>query len=180
MNLARAVSLDGRGRDGFRRPIGVATKGKEREIMKRIFLMLLVAAGLLVPSLVFVGNAGASPSGDPNASCGVENPCNSPGLTYSEGCQNGAAPSHNPHCVTTTTPTPTPTPTATPAVTPAGEKGARDKAAAETAQGGEPAQGGEAAGELAFTGVDAGWLALLGAAMLASGLALRARSRSSA
>jgi hypothetical protein len=168
--------------------------------MKRIALMAVVSATLVVPSLALVGTAGAanphnfgegqnSPGqgGDPNASCS-DRPCNSPNLDFSEGCQNGQAPTHNPHCQpqegTTTTPTsPSTTPSAS---TPAGQAGG---VAGAKAKGGEnaenqvaagAAQGGNAAGQLAFTGLDALWLALLGAGMLASGLALRARSGSSA
>jgi hypothetical protein len=48
-----------------------------------------------------------------------------------------------------------------------------NKLAANAAQGG-------AGGKLPFTGLDALWLALLGAGMLAAGLALRARSGRSA
>src|SRR5688572_23934647 len=78
--------------------------------MKRIGLAV-VSAGLLVPSLAFVGNAGAANphgtppglGGDPNASCGgssggkPEN-CNSANLPFSQGCQHGQAPNQNPHC----------------------------------------------------------------------------------
>jgi hypothetical protein len=167
--------------------------------MKRIFLMLIVASGLLVPSMLIVGQAGAanphdfgegqnSPGqgGDPNASCS-DRPCNSPNLDFSEGCQHGQAPEQNPHCTpppepenVTTTPT-TPTTAGQPAGGTAGETAAGGSQGA--GQGAGPgaagaAQGGNAAGQLAFTGLDALWLALLGAGLLGSGLVLRTRSKS--
>ena len=155
--------------------------------MKRIFLMLVVAAGLLVPSLALVGSAGAAnpwgPKGDPNSSCGGGEggaPCSNPGLTQSNGC-NANSSDKNPHCQPAATTAPT---------TPAAPAGAAPAQQGEANQGGPgaegnegaagAAQGGAAAGEeLPFTGVETLWLALLGAGMLASGLALRARSESS-
>jgi hypothetical protein len=168
--------------------------------MKRIVLMVVVAAGLLVPSSVLVSSAGAkdqhpdgnspgqggAPSGDTSATCGGSSGgkptgnCSSKGLPFSDGCQHGQAPNQNPHCegtqetATTTSPV-----TSTPAATaPAGgaagaeNKGANNKLAASAAQGGS-------GGKLPFTGLETLWLSLLGAGMLASGLALRARSGSS-
>jgi hypothetical protein len=146
--------------------------------MKKIVLMLTVAVGLLVPTALFVGNAGASPGGG-DASCGTPNapPCNSEDLPYSEGCQNGQAPSQNPHCTPAEETTPvTATPTAS--SSPAGQvAGAQGQGGAANAQAAGAAQGGSGAAELPFTGLETLWLALLGAGMLGSGLALkRARS----
>jgi len=165
--------------------------------MKRIVLMVVVAAGLLVPSSVLVSTAGAdNPHGTPpgqggDASCGGSSggkpsgQCNSPNLPFSEGCEHGQAPNQNPHCegtqetATTTTPV-----TSTPAATaPAGgAAGAENKGAANGAANNKlaasAAQGGSG-GKLPFTGLETLWLSLLGAGMLASGLALRARSGSS-
>ena len=173
--------------------------------MKRIFLMLVVGVGLLVPSMLIVGQAGAanphgSPPGqggaDPNASCGGSSgakpsSCNSENLPFSEGCQHGQAPVQNPHCqpenVTTTPTTPTtpstPTTAGAPAGGTAGETAAGGSQGAGQGAGAGPgaagaAQGGNAAGQLAFTGLDALWLALLGAGLLGSGLVLRTRSKS--
>jgi hypothetical protein len=162
--------------------------------MKRIFLMLIVAVGLLVPTMLIVGQAGAAnPHGDPNdpsGSCGpASKQCDNAGLNQSEGCEHGQAPVNNPHCVTgdnvTTTPTTPTTPTTLPASQPAG--GTAGETAAGGSQGASQgagaagaAQGGNAAGQLAFTGLDALWLALLGAGLLGSGLVLRARYGSSA
>ena len=146
--------------------------------MKRIFLMLVVAAGLLIPSLALVGSAGAAkPTED--SSCGGGSggaPCNNPNLPNSSGCNVNSSPS-NPHCQPAATTTPTTTPAgAAPAQQGAGNQGG--SGANEGAAG--AAQGGDAAGEeLPFTGIETLLLALLGAGMLASGLALRARSESS-
>jgi hypothetical protein len=155
--------------------------------MKRIVLMTVVAAGMLVPSAVLVSSAGATkqpgasspgqggqPSGDTNASCSGR-PCNSENLPYSNGC-NSSSESHNPHCTQPaepTTPTASAPATATPVTGVAGTKnqGGPNAANAKAAQA---AQGG--GGNLPFTGLDAVWLALLGAGLLASGLALWARS----
>jgi hypothetical protein len=159
--------------------------------MKRIVLMAVVAAGLLVPSTAFVSNAGADNphgtppgQGDTNASCGGSSgakpdSCNSANLPFSEGCADhgqGQNQTQNPHCQqTTTTSTPSasiPAPTAAPG---AGAAGAENQGAANpaNAKAAGAAQGG---GNLPFTGLDAVWLALLGAGLLASGLALWARS----
>ena len=177
--------------------------------MKRVVLAA-VSAGLLVPSFALVSNAGAANphgtppghGGDPNASCGGSSGgkpdnCNSANLPFSEGCQNGQAPNQNPHCEGATTNTPPggnpggnnpgssgTNPTASnpaaggPAGGVAGAQGqgganAENKLAAEAAQG-------AAGGKLPFTGLETLGLLLLGAGMLASGLALRARSGSSA
>jgi hypothetical protein len=169
--------------------------------MKRIGLMAVATATLLVPSFVLVGNAGAANphgtppghGGDPNASCGHHSPgkpddqCNSANLPFSEGCQHGQAPNQNPHCEDEGQPTGKPPgggpgggPTGGPtpsggaggvagAQAPGGVDAAENKLAAAAAQG----KGG---GKLPFTGLETLWLALLGAAMLGSGLALRARS----
>jgi hypothetical protein len=175
--------------------------------MKRIVLTAVVSAGLMVPSLALVSNAGAANphgtppghGGDPNASCGGSSggkpdSCNSQNLPFSEGCQHGQAPVQNPHCQGTTTNGngPGTNPGANPSINPganapsaAGQAGgtagalaqggvnAENKLAASAAQGG-------AGGKLAFTGLETLWLALLGAGMLASGMALRARSGRSA
>jgi hypothetical protein len=173
--------------------------------MKRIVLMAVVSAGLLVPGLALVSNAGAAnPHGDspgqggadPDASCGGSSgakppSCHSENLPFSEGCEHGQAPVQNPHCnpgdnvtTTPTTPTTPSTPTSgAPAGGTAGETGAGGSQGASQGEGpgaAGAAQGGNAAGQLAFTGLDALWLALLGAGLLGSGLALRARYGSSA
>jgi hypothetical protein len=177
--------------------------------MKRIFLMAVVSAGVLVPSLVLVSNAGAAnphgtPPGhpgavDPNASCGGSSggkpsgQCNSQNLPFSEGCQHGQAPNQNPHCQGQAVTTPpgdkpgiTPSPSAPAAGAPAGgvagaegQGGAQGGPDAENKLAAKAAQGA-AGGKLPFTGLETLWLTLLGAGMLASGLALRARSGSSA
>jgi hypothetical protein len=170
--------------------------------MKRIVLMAVVSAGLMVPGLALVGNAGASPpgnpSGDSNASCGVSGPgggkpddqCNSANLPFSQGCQNGQAPAQNPHCQQQGTPTTNPP--NNPGTTPTGSNPAASGQAGGVAgaegQGGANAENklaasaaqGAAGGKLPFTGLETLWLALLGAGMLASGLVLRTRSGSSA
>jgi hypothetical protein len=161
--------------------------------VKRILLMLSVAGALLVPTALFVGSAGAAnPHGDPsdpNGSCGPASAnCNNGGLNQSNGCNANSSPS-NPHCVTAGTPPATSTPPAsTPApaaaapVTPtqgvagatAGKKSAGDSGnvgAAEAVNAAAPKQ-------LAFTGLNAVWLALMGAGLLGAGLAIRARSQS--
>jgi hypothetical protein len=177
--------------------------------MKRILLMAVVSAGLLVPSLALVSNAGAhpghhtgtppgqggAPSGDTNASCGggsggKPDNCNSQNLPFSDGCQHGEAPNQNPHCQGPAPagdkPGTTPSPSAPAAGAPAGgvagaegQGGAQGGPDAENKLAAKAAQGA-AGGELPFTGLETLWLTLLGAGMLASGLALRARSRSSA
>jgi hypothetical protein len=172
--------------------------------MKRIVLMAVVSAGVLVPSLALVSNAGAANphgtppghGGDPNASCGGSSGgkpdnCNSQDLPFSEGCQHGQAPNQNPHCEGQAVTTPpgdkpgiTPSPSAPAAGAPAGgvagaEAEGQGGPSAENKLAAEAAQGG-AGGKLPFTGLETLWLALLGAGMLASGLALRARSGSSA
>lgn len=156
--------------------------------MKRIFLMLIVAVGLLVPGMLIVGQAGAAnPHGNPNdpsGSCGpASKQCDNAGLNQSEGCEHAGA-AHNPHCTqagTTTTPstpttptTPTTTPSSQPAGGTAGVKAAGGSQGASQGAAGA-AQGGNAAGQLAFTGLDELWLALLGAGLLGSGLVLRTR-----
>lgn len=157
--------------------------------MKRIYLMAVVAVGLLVPSAAFVAEAGADgpPTGtkqDPSSSCGGSSGskpagCDNAGLPQSEGCQHGQAPVQNPHCTPTTASTPT---TATPPAVAAEEDEA--DAAGDKAKKGQPAGAAArpaAAGEdLAFTGTDPVWLALLGAAMLTAGLLLRARAEDAA
>jgi hypothetical protein len=172
--------------------------------MKRILWTAVVTAGLMVPSLAFVSNAGAAnphgtppgQGGDPNASCGGSSggkpdSCNSQNLPFSEGCQHGQAPVQNPHCQGTTTNGNGPG--ANPGINPganapsaAGQAGggtagalAQGGANAENKLAASAAQGG-AGGKLAFTGLETLWLALLGAGMLASGMALRARSGRSA
>ena len=150
--------------------------------MKRIFLMLVVAAGLLVPSLALVGPAGAtnphSPKGSSDSSCGGGSggaPCNNQNLPQSNGCNANSSDS-NPHCQPATTTVPTTTPAA-PAPAQQGAANQGGSGPNEGAAG--AAQGGDAAGEeLPFTGIETLWLALLGAGMLASGLAFRARSES--
>lgn len=157
--------------------------------MKRIYLIMVVALGVLATSAVLVGQAGAAnphgPKGDPTSSCGGSSGakpsglCDNAGLPQSEGCQHGQAPVQNPHCTPTTASTPT-TP-APPAVAAeedednvAGEKADKDQPA------GAAARPGEAGEELAFTGAETVWLALLGAAMLTAGLVLRARAEDAA
>jgi hypothetical protein len=171
--------------------------------MKRIVLMAVVSAGLMVPGLALVSNAGAAnphgtppgQGGDPNASCGGSSGgkpdnCNSANLPFSEGCQHGQAPAQNPHCQQqgTTTTNPPNNPSTPSGSNPAAAGQQAGGVAGAQAQGGanaenqpaaSAAQGG-AGGKLAFTGLETLWLALLGAGMLASGLALRARSGSSA
>lgn len=163
--------------------------------MKRILLMLTVAGALLVPAAVFVGSAGAAnPHGDPsdpNGSCGpASSNCNNGGLNQSLGC-NDSSSAHNPHCVPATTPPATSTPPAsTPATVPpaattppqqgvagatAGKKSAGDNngnVGAATAVNEAPPQ------QLAFTGLNAVWLAFMGAGLLGAGLAIRRRSQS--
>jgi hypothetical protein len=165
-----------------------------RKLVKRIVLMLTVAGALLVPTALFVGSAGAAnPHGDPsdpNGSCGpASSNCNNGGLNQSNGCNANSSPS-NPHCVTAETPPATSTPPAsTPAVLPpaattppqqgvagatAGKKSAGDSGnvgAAEAVNGAPPQQ-------LAFTGLNAVWLAFMGAGLLGAGLAVRRRSQS--
>jgi hypothetical protein len=168
--------------------------------MKRIVLMVVVAAGLLVPSAVLVSNAAADnphgtppgQGGDPNASCGhagggkPDDQCNSANLPFSEGCQHGQAPQQNPHCEGTNTTTTSTTPTTPSTSTPAsqGVAGAQGQGGvageSNNKQAANAAQGGGGSSKLPFTGLDTLWLALLGAGMLASGLALRARSGRSA
>jgi len=162
--------------------------------MKRIILMVVVGAGMLVPSAALVGEAGAAnphgPKGDPTASCGSSGGgkpsglCQDQPLPQSQGCQHGQAPVQNPHCQqpsssVTTTPTTTPTAGSAPAEQSrrvAGQTRSED----ENQPAGAAAQAGSAAGgKLAFTGSETLWMSLLGAAMLASGLALRVRSRNS-
>jgi hypothetical protein len=157
--------------------------------MKRIYLMMVVAVGLLVPSAVFVGQAGADnphgPKGDPTSSCGGSSGgkpsglCENAGLPQSNGCNASSSP-HNPHCTPTTTPS---TPTVSPPAVAAEED--EDNAAGEKGKKNQPAgaaaRPGAAAGEeLAFTGSETLWLALLGAAMLTAGLVFRARAGDSA
>jgi hypothetical protein len=181
--------------------------------MKRVVLAA-ISAGLLVPSVALVGNAGAAnphgtppgQGGDPNASCGGSSGgkpdnCNSANLPFSEGCQNGQAPNQNPHCEGTTTNTPpggspggnnpggnpggnnpglNPTAANPGAGGPAGDvAGAVEQGGAENKLAADAARGG-AGGKLPFTGLETLWLLLLGAGMIASGLAVRARSGSSA
>lgn len=171
--------------------------------MKRIALMAVVSAGVLVPSLALVSNAGAAnphgtppgQGGDPNASCGGSSGgkpdhCNSENLPFSEGCQHGQAPAQNPHCQqgTTTTNPPGTNPGTNPSANAPASAGQAGGVAGAEGQGGANAENklaakaaqGAAGGKLPFTGLETLWLALLGAGMLASGLALRARSESSA
>lgn len=166
--------------------------------MKRIYLMMVIAAGLLVPSAAFVGQAGADgpPTGtkqDPTSSCGGSSGskpagCENPMLPQSEGCQHGQAPVQNPHCTPAATSTPE-TPTSTPTVaTPAapevagetdtggkkkGDVAGQKEQAAAAAAAAQPARPGQ---ELAYTGDETMWLALLGAVLLIGGLVLRARA----
>jgi hypothetical protein len=172
--------------------------------MKRILLMLGIGGALLVPSAVLLagGAQAANPhgtppgqGGDPNASCGGSSggkpsDCNSQDLPFSEGCQHGQAPVQNPHCqpatttteTTTTTPTQTTAPAAsTPASGVAGAtesgntKGATNSGnvgAATSAQSASPVK------QLAFTGLNAAWLVIVGTALLGTGLILRGRSQS--
>jgi hypothetical protein len=158
--------------------------------MKRFVLLFMVAAGLMVPAAVFAGPAVAdNPHGDksdPSASCGKPGgpPCQDANLPQSQGCQHGNAPNNNPHCTPGTTSTPTPGTSGVASVESTEEAAATEgdsqKAAAANQPAGATAQSGSAAGELAFTGSETLWLTLFGAAMLASGLALRARARDSA
>jgi hypothetical protein len=171
--------------------------------MKRIVLMAVASAGLLVPSLALVSNAGAANphgtppghGGDPNASCGGSSGgkpdhCNSENLPFSEGCQHGQAPAQNPHCQDqgTTTTNPPKNPGTNPSASNPGSADQAGGVAGAEGQGGANAENklaakaaqGAAGGKLPFTGLETLWLALLGAGMLASGLALRARSGSSA
>jgi hypothetical protein len=161
--------------------------------MKRIVLMTAVSAGLLVPSAAFVSNAGAEnphngtppgQGGDANAGCDEGSPggkpsgdCQSANLPFSNGCNSSSSP-HNPHCEGTQgTPTTSPSVSAPTAPAPAGgAAGAEKQGAANPAnqKAARAAQGG--GGNLPFTGLDAMWLALLGAGLLVSGLALWARS----
>jgi hypothetical protein len=71
------------------------------------------------------------------------------------------------------------TPVTTPAAQP-GQQGERQKGGPDQEAAGAAQGAAAGADQLAFTGLETLWLALLGAAMLASGLALRARSKSSA
>jgi hypothetical protein len=142
--------------------------------MKRNFLMITVALGLLIPLAAFAaGNAGAAnphgSKGDPNASCGAGVTCADAGLPQSNGC-NDSSSAHNPHCVTTTTTTTT-TPT-TPVTTAVQNQVSGNKKAA-----GGNAGVAAAASELPFTGIDATLLALMGGLLLTAGLGLRRLSR---
>jgi hypothetical protein len=149
--------------------------------MKRNFLMITVALGLLVPLAAFVGQAGAKDhgsKGDPSSTCqgsGGSNGaggCDNAGLPQSDGCLHGQAPNQNPHCAPAqTTTTTTPTTTAVPTVP--GQQGqvSGNKNAAGNA--GTAA----AASELPFTGIDAKLLALMGGLLLTAGLGLRRLSR---
>jgi hypothetical protein len=175
----------------------------------KIRLAAILIAAFVVPSFVLVSGAGADnphpgtppgQGGDPNASCGGGSGgkpanCNSPNLTYSDGCLHGQAPNQNPHCEGTTGTEPE-TPGTNPGTTTSGNTpsgAAEGGVAGTTAQGGanpanaanaknqpagQTARGG-AGGKLAFTGLETLWLALLGGAMLATGLVLRARTGSS-
>jgi hypothetical protein len=171
--------------------------------MKRIVLMTVVAAGMLVPSFALVSSAGAEnphdfgngqnppgqPGGDPsgNAGCSGGNGqkpdhCNSPNLDFSEGCQQHGSSQNvnqNPHCEETNTPNPVTPSTSAPATATPGQgvAGAQNQGGpnAANAKAAQAAQGA-AGGNLPFTGLDTLWLALLGAGLLASGLALWARS----
>jgi hypothetical protein len=167
---------------------------------------LLVPAFVIVSGAGADNPHGVPPGqgGDPNASCGGTSGgkppnCNSPNLPFSEGCQHGQAPVQNPHCEpsngtppgTTTTPSGSSTP-ASPAPA-AGAQAPQSGVAGAVEQGGAGANQGDAqnklaaqaaregaGGKLPFTGLETLWLALFGAAMLGTGLALRARSGSSA
>jgi hypothetical protein len=150
--------------------------------MKRNFLIITVALGLLVPLAAFAGSAGAAnphgSKGDPNGSCsgsggsGGAGGCTNSPLPQSEGCLHGNAPSQNPHCITTTTTTTT---TSAPVTPTTGQQG-------QQVSGNQNAAGGNAgvaaaASELPFTGIDATLLALMGGLLLTAGLGLRRLSR---
>jgi hypothetical protein len=159
--------------------------------VKRILLMLSVAGALLVPAAVFVGSAGAAnPHGsptDPNGSCGPASAnCNNGGLNQSNGCNDNSSPS-NPHCVTAETPPATSTPPAStpaaaapvaPAQDVAGATAGKKSSGENSGNVGAATAVNEAPKQLAFTGLNAVWLALMGAGLLGAGLAVRARSQS--
>jgi hypothetical protein len=154
--------------------------------MKRICLMITVAAGLLIPLAAFAGHAGAAnphgSKGDPSSSCqgsGGSNGggCDNSPLPQSEGCLHGQAPNQNPHCTPAETVTPTTTPTST--VTPAsGQQGLQgEQQGGNNAAGGNAGVAAAAPGQLPFTGIDGKLLALMGGLLLTAGLGLRRLSR---
>jgi hypothetical protein len=158
------------------------------EKMKRFLLMLAVSGSLLATSaLLLAGGAGAAnphgPKGDPSATCGQgSTPCADQNLPQSNGCNSSST--NNPHCqsatsgVTPTTPSTTPSTPVTPATGTPAAQGVAGEQGSGNVQAATAVQHGKAAGELPFTGLETMWLALFGAAVLASGLALRARSSS--
>jgi hypothetical protein len=162
-------------------------------------LMLVSGAGAANP------HPGTPPGqgGDPSASCGGSSgskpgSCLSPDLPYSDGCLHGQAPVQNPHCQPATTPPTTPTTPTSPTTpttgvaptTPAPQSGVAGATAGSKKNGSSGNSGNVGAAtaanpanpnqQLAFTGLNAVWLALMGAGLLGSGLVLRARSGSSA
>jgi hypothetical protein len=155
--------------------------------MKRICLMITVAAGLLIPLAAFAGHAGAAnphgSKGDPSSSCqgsGGSNGgggCDNSQLPQSNGCNVHSSPS-NPHCTPAQTVTPTTTPTT--AVTPAsGQQGlqGQQQGGGNNAAGGNAGVAAAAPGQLPFTGIDAKLLALMGGLLLTAGLGLRRLGR---